>query len=88
MYVVGYFTIGLDDGLGFGYGIYNFNLNSFLNPLGENYVDKFNWSLFLPALNLQNREMEGFSYLGISGVLFLLLYLKYLFSGKSKIVFS
>ena len=88
MYVVGYFTIGLDDGLGFGYGIYNFNLNSFLNPLGENYVDKFNWSLFLPALNLQNREMEGFSYLGISGVLFLLLYLRYLFSGKSKIVFS
>ena len=34
MYIVGYFTIGIDDGLGFGYGFYNFNLNSFnLNKL-------------------------------------------------------
>ncbi len=88
MYVVGYFTIGIDDGLGFGYGIYNYNLNSFLNPSGENHIDKFNWSLFLPTLNFQNKEMEGFSYLGISGILFLILYLKYLFNGKSIIVFS
>ena len=88
MYVVGYFTIGIDDGLGFGYGIYNFNLNSFFNPIGENHLDKFNWSFFLPTLNFQNKEMEGFSYIGISGILFLILYLKYLFIGKSKIVFS
>ena len=88
MYVVGYFTIDIDDGLGFGYGIYNFNLNSFFNPLGENHIGGFNWSLFLPTLNIQNREMEGFSYLGISGILFLLLYFKYLVNGKSKIVFS
>ena len=88
MYIVGYFTIGIDDGLGFGYGIYNFNLNSFLNPLGQNYVEGFNWSLFLPTLNFQNKEMEGFSYLGISGIIFLLLYFKYLINQKSKIVFS
>ena len=88
MYVVGYFTIGIDDGLGFGYGIYNFNLNSFLNPLGQNYVERFNWSLFLPTLNFQNKEMEGFSYLGISGIIFLLLYFKYLVNQKSIIVFS
>ena len=88
MYVVGYFTIGIDDGLGFGYGIYNFNLNSFLNPLGLNYVERFNWSLFLPTLNFQNKEMEGFSYLGISGIIFLLLYFKYLVNQKSIIVFS
>ena len=87
MYSVGYFTIGIDDGLGFGYGIYNYNLNSFFNPLGENHIDKFNWSLFLPELNFQNKEMEGFSYLGISGILFLLLYFKYLVKGKSLIVF-
>ena len=88
MYVVGYFTIGIDDGLGFGYGIYNFNLNSFLNPLGQNYVERFNWSLFLPTLNFQNKEMEGFSYLGISGIIFLLLYFRYLVNQKSIIVFS
>ena len=88
MYLIGYFTIGIDDGLGFGYGIYNFNLNSFFNPLGENYNESFNWSFFLPILNFQNKEIEGFSYLGISGILFLILYFKYLFNGKSKIVFS
>ncbi len=88
MYVIGYFTIGVDDGLGFGYGFYNFNLNSFFNPLGGNYTSTFNWSLFLPILNFQNRETEGFSYLGISGILFLLLYLKYLLIGKSEIIFS
>ena len=88
MYLIGYFTIGIDDGLGFGYGIYNFNLNSFFNPLGENYNKSFNWSFFLPTLNLQNKEIEGFSYVGISGILFLMLYFKYLFNGKSKIVFS
>ena len=88
MYLIGYFTIGIDDGLGFGYGIYNFNLNSFFNPLGENYNESFNWSFFLPTLNFQNNEIEGFSYLGISGILFLILYFKYLFNGKSKIVFS
>tara|TARA_B100000989_G_scaffold91533_1_gene66198 strand:- start:342 stop:2435 length:2094 start_codon:yes stop_codon:yes gene_type:complete len=87
MYTVGYFTIGIEDGLGFGYGIYNYNLNSFLNPIGENHIDKFNWSLFLPELNFQNKEMEGFSYLGISGILFLVLYFKYLIKGKSPIVF-
>ena len=88
MYLIGYFTIGIDDGLGFGYGIYNFNLNSFFNPLGVNYNGSFNWSFFLPTLNFQNKEIEGFSYLGISGILFLILYFKYLFNGKSKIVFS
>ena len=88
MYLIGYFTIGIDDGLGFGYGIYNFNLNSFFNPLGENYNESFNWSFFLPILDFQNKEIEGFSYLGISGILFLILYFKYLFNGKSKIVFS
>ena len=88
MYIVGYFTIGIDDGLGFGYGIYNFNLNSFFNPLGENYTERFNWSFFLPTLNFQNKEIEGFSYIGISGILFLILYFKYLFKGKSKIIFS
>ena len=88
MYVMGYFTIKIDDGLGFGYGIYNFNLNSFFNPIGENHAEKFNWSFFFPTLNFQNKEMEGFSYLGISGILFLLIYFIYLVNGKSKIIFS
>ena len=89
MYIVGYFTIGIDDGLGFGYGFYNFNLNSFFNPQGSNYTDTFNWSLFFYQLfKFSKSRKEGFSYLGISGIIFFLLYVKYLFNGKSEIIFS
>tara|TARA_B100000989_G_scaffold50898_1_gene33752 strand:- start:995 stop:3085 length:2091 start_codon:yes stop_codon:yes gene_type:complete len=88
MYSIGYFTIGIDDGLGFGYGVYNFNLNSFFNPYSQNHLGSFNWSIFFPSLNFQNKEIEGFSYLGISGIIFFLIYIKYLFNGKSKIIFS
>ena len=58
MYVIGYFTIDLDDGLGYGYGIYNFNLNSFFNPSGVNHINEFSWSNFIPKLELQNSELE------------------------------
>ena len=87
MYVIGYFTIDLDDGLGYGYGIYNFNLNSFFNPSGVNHINEFSWSNFIPKLELQNSEMEGFSYLGISGIVFFILYLINYYKYKFKIVF-
>ena len=87
MYIIGYFTIDLDDGLGYGYGIYNFNLNSFFNPSGANYINEFSWSNFIPQLELQNSEMEGFAYLGLSGIIFFILYLINLYKGKFKIVF-
>ena len=46
MYVIGYFSINLDDGLGWGYGYYNLNLNSFINPSGQNNTGTFSWSNF------------------------------------------
>jgi len=88
MYIVGYFTIQLDDGLGWGYGYYNFNLNSFFNPLGSNNFEVFNWSLFLPIQQFQNGEKEGFSYLGISGIIFLFLFIWNLFYKKYEIFYS
>jgi hypothetical protein len=75
MYVIGYFTIKLDDGLGFGYGYFNFNLNGLFNPTGSHNFHSFNWSFFLNELNFQNGEYEGFSYLGVSGIFFLLLFI-------------
>jgi len=75
MYIVGYFTIKLDDGLGWGYGYFNFNLNGLFNPAGSHNFDSFNWSFFLTELKFQNTEKEGFSYLGISGIFFLFLFL-------------
>ena len=46
MYFIGYFSIRIDDGIGGGYGIYNFNLNSFFNPLGLNNIDGFFMVIF------------------------------------------
>ena len=88
MYVVGYFTINLDDGLGWGYGFYNFNLNSFFNSLGGDNFGVFNWSLFLPTQQFQNSEHEGFSYLGISGIIFLFLFIWNLFYKKYSVFYS
>ena len=87
MYIFGYFQISVDDGLGWGYGFYNLNLNSFFNPLGETYSE-INWSNFLSVKPLQNGEMDGFSYLGLSGLFFLLLFLKYIFFNKKKIIYE
>jgi len=87
MYIFGYFQISVDDGLGWGYGFYNLNLNSFFNPLGETYSE-INWSNFLSVKPLQNGEMDGFSYLGLSGLIFLLLYFKYIFFDKKKIIYE
>ena len=88
MYFIGYFSINLNDGLGWGYGVYNFNLNSFFNPSGFTHFENFSWSLFLPNLSYQNYEMEGFSYLGISGIIFLLLLITNLFYKKYYTIFS
>ena len=83
MYLSGYFVIKVDDGLGWGYGYYNFNLNSFFNPTGSNYVSNFGWSRFLPKLGLQNKEQEGFAYLGIVGIFFLFLCIFNFFKKKN-----
>ena len=87
MYIFGYFQISVDDGLGWGYGFYNLNLNSFFNPLGETNSE-ISWSQFLSAKPLQNGEIEGFSYLGISGLIFLILFLRFIFFEKKKILYE
>ena len=87
MFIFGYFQISPDDGLGWGYGFYNLNLNSFFNPFGETNT-KISWSNFLSVKPLQNGEMEGFSYLGVSGIIFLVLFLKHIFFEKKNIIFE
>jgi hypothetical protein len=88
MYLVGYFIIRPEDGLGGGYGFYNFNLNSFFNPTGFNNVGSINWSIFIPGLSLNNGEHEGFSYLGISGLIFFLFTIFYFFTDIKNFFFS
>jgi len=83
MYLLGYFEIPPQDGLGGGYGYFAFNLNSFFNPL--NSINDLNdsWSLFFPILDQPRGHYEGFAYLGLSGVFFLFLFLLSIFK-KSK----
>ena len=88
MYVIGYFSIKIDDGLGGGYGSYSFNLNSFFNPLGFNNITGFSWSFFLKNVEFKNFNPEGFSYLGISGLLFFALCLNNYRTGKYEIIFN
>ena len=87
MYLLGYFSISLDDSIGWGYGYYNLNLNSFINPLGLT-TNQINWSNFLPVKKFQNGEIEGFSYLGISGLIFFIFYLRFILFEKKLIIYN
>ncbi|WP_440939481.1 DUF6311 domain-containing protein [Candidatus Pelagibacter sp.] len=88
MYVIGYFSIRIDDGIGGGYGFYNFNLSSFFNPLGFNNITSFSWSYFFKDIEFHNSNNEGFSYLGISGLLFFVLCLDNFRTGNYEVIFN
>ena len=88
MYVIGYFSLNLDDGLGWGYGYYNFNLNSFFNPVGQTNISEVIWSNFLAKREFQNGQIEGFSYLGLSGFIFLIIFVFNMFNKRNNIIYS
>jgi len=88
MYLLGYFSLNLDDGLGGGYGYFNLNLNSFFNPSGETNLGSFSWSTFFPIRDYQNGEIEGFSYLGISGIVFFVIFIFNIFQKKYNIIYT
>ena len=88
MYIIGYFSLNLDDGLGWGYGYYNFNLNSFFNPVGQTNISEVIWSNFLAKREFQNGQIEGFSYLGVSGFIFLIIFLFNMFNKRNNIIYS
>ena len=88
MYILGYFSIRPEDGLGGGYGYYNLNLNSFFNPKSFTYFESFNWSFFLPENKSQNGEYEGFSYLGLGGFCFLYFLIINLVNSQYESIFS
>jgi len=88
MYVVGYFSIDPQDGLGGGFGYFNSNLNSFFNPTGSNNFENFNWSLFFPLQDRITGEHEGFAFLGITGCIFLFLFFINFFFKKYETIFT
>ena len=88
MYIIGYFSLKIDDGLGGGYGYFNYNLNSFFNPKGFNNLSGFTWSNFLPILDTKNNNVEGFSYLGLSGIIFFVIYILNIKRNNINIIFE
>ncbi len=84
MYLVGYFEIPIQDTLGGGYGIYKMNVLSFINPLGQTLQDGLiNWSNFLPVLDYNYGEKEGFSYFGLGGLILVVTALYFFFTEKN-----
>jgi len=55
-----------------GYGIHRFNLTSLLNPQGGLHSDGDIWSRLLPPLPQGPGDYEGFSFLGLGGILAIL----------------
>ena len=88
MYVTGYFSININDGLGGGYGYFNYNLNSFFNPFGFNNVSNFSWSSFFPILNTTNNNAESISYLGLSGIIFFVIYFLNVYKKNFLVIFD
>ena len=88
MYIIGYFSIQVQDGLGSGFGYYNMNLNSFFNPVGSNNFSDFNWSYFLSEQKKINGEKEGFAFLGVSGLIFFIILIFNLRYKKYEVIFN
>jgi len=85
MFLFGYFTIPIQDSLGYGFGVYKLNLISLFNPQGSNYNYDFNWSNFLPLYKLNYGEKEGFSYLGLGYFVLIIIIIIQFFKKKIKI---
>ena len=85
MFLFGYFTIPIQDSLGYGFGVYKLNFISVFNPQGSNYNYDFNWSNFLPLYELNYGEKEGFSYLGLGYFVLIIIIIIQFFQKKIKI---
>ena len=73
MYIFGFFEVPYTDALGYGYGHYKLNLASIINPVSESPKNIISWSLILPKISTSwGERIEGFSYLGIGGMILLI----------------
>jgi len=73
MYVSGYFMVPTIQVLGHGYGNLKMNLLSIFDPYQVNSEFTYTtWSYFLPDLPNLPGEEEGFSYIGLGGIILIL----------------
>ena len=69
MYICGYFILPTTDTLGYGFGIYKANFLTLFDPTPYNSIQ--NWSILIPDIQNTFGEHEGFSYIGLGGIILL-----------------
>ena len=82
-YITGYFQISAFDAMGFGYGFYSFNLAGFIDP--QIAKDTINWSIIFKDIENTRGQSEGFSYLGLGGIILLIFFFINFFKNKESI---
>ena len=75
MYVSGYFVLPSTDTLGYGFGIYKANFLTLFDPIPNGSLQI--WSMFIPDIKNNTGEHEGFSYIGLGGIILLIFLIYY-----------
>ena len=70
MFIIGYFDVPFTDALAYGYGKYTLDVASLFGPSTAVVNGEINWSFFFP--NTTMLSLEGFAYLGLGGIIFLI----------------
>ena len=87
MYSIGYFEVRVVDTLALGFGEYKLNLLSLFDS--TNSINNISWSWLLPDINLsQGEELEGFNYLGLGGLILILILVHSLFKKNLRYKFN
>ncbi len=83
MYVAGYFDVPFTDALAYGYGNYSLDIASFFINNTNVVNGGIDWSLILNSRNTVSPE--SFAYLGLGGILFLILFVIFFVKDFKKI---
>ena len=69
MYILGYFSVSLQNVLAYGFDHYKSNLLSLFNPVGTNLNGAVKWSWILPKIPINHNHDESLGYLGLAGII-------------------
>ena len=69
MYILGFFSVSLQNVLAYGFDHYKSNLLSLFNPSSTNIDGLVKWSWILPKIKINHDLNESFNYIGLGGLL-------------------
>ncbi len=88
MYILGYFSVSIQNVLAYGFDHYKSNLLSLFNPVGTNLNGTVKWSLILPEIPITHNRNESFGYLGLAGIVIFFFLIIFLLKNIKKINFT